>query len=64
MDCTILSSKINYYIDSFGFVPPLEIEQKINPYVYNDNDIQDFNSEACGCYSLGFIMFLYDKIDI
>ena len=49
------------YFDSYGFVPPLEVEEKIKPYVYNDADIQDFNSEACGYYALAFIKFLYDK---
>jgi hypothetical protein len=54
----------SYYFDSFGFVPPLEVEQKIKPYLYNDADIQDFNSEACGYYCLAFIKFLHDKNDI
>jgi len=39
----------------------LEVEQKIRPYIYNDADIQDFNSEACGYYALAFIKFLNDK---
>lgn len=51
----------SYYCDSFGFVPPLEVEQKIKPYLYNNEDIQDFNSEACGYYCLAFIKFLNDK---
>lgn len=51
----------SYYCDSFGFVPPLEVEEKIKPYHYNDADIQDFNSEACGYYCLAFIKFLHDK---
>ena len=51
----------SYYFDSYGFVPPLEVEKKIRPYIYNDAEIQDFNSEACGYYALAFIKFLYDK---
>lgn len=51
----------SYYFDSYGFVPPLEVEKKIKPYIYNDADIQDFNSEACGYYALAFIKFLNDK---
>jgi len=51
----------SYYFDSYGFVPPLEVEKKIRPYIYNDADIQDFNSEACGYYALAFIKFLNDK---
>jgi len=53
----------SYYFDSYGFVPPLELEQKIKPYIYNDKDIQDWNSEACGWYCIAFIKFLCDKMD-
>lgn len=51
----------SYYCDSFGFVAPLEVEQKIKPYHYNDADIQDYNSNACGWYCIAFIKFLHDK---
>jgi len=37
--------------------------ERIKPFLYNDKDIQDFNSEACGYYCLAFIKFLYDKND-
>ncbi len=40
----------SYNNDSFGFVPPLQVENKIQPYIYNDNNIQDFNSSARGHY--------------
>ena len=53
----------SYYFDSFGLVPPLELEQKIKPYLYNNDDIQDWNSDACGWYSIAFIKFLNDKIN-
>lgn len=49
------------YFDSFGFVPPYEVEEKIKPYIYNDKDIQDYNSKACGYYCLAFIKFINDK---
>ena len=51
----------SYYFDSYGFVAPLEVEQKIKPYKYNDSEIQDFNSKACGYFALAFIKFLNDK---
>lgn len=51
------------YFDSYGFVPPLELEKKIMPYIYNCKDIQDWNSEACGWFCIAFIKFLYDKND-
>jgi hypothetical protein len=56
-----LESLNSYYFDSYGFVPPLEVEQKIRPYTYDDADMQDFNSEACGYYALAFIKFLNDN---
>jgi len=55
---------ISYYFDSFGFVPPLELDEIIKPYKYNDKDIQDLNSEACGYYCIAFIKFLHDKNDL
>jgi hypothetical protein len=51
----------SYYFDSFGFVPPFDVEDVIIPYIHNDKDIQDFNSEACGYYCVAFIKFLNDK---
>ena len=53
----------SYYFDSYGFLPPLELERKIKPFLYNDKDIQDWNSEACGWFCIAFIKFLYDKSD-
>lgn len=51
----------SYYFDSFGFVSPLEIEQQLKPYHYNNKDIQDLDSKACGYYCIAFIKFLHDK---
>jgi len=53
----------SYYFDSYGFVPPLEVEIKIKPYLYNERDIQDWNSKACGWFCIAFIKFLCDKND-
>jgi hypothetical protein len=61
LDSPLFSPLKSYYNDSFGFVPPLEVEKKIKPYLYNDKDIQDWNSCACGWYCLAFIKFLHDK---
>ena len=44
------------YFDSYGYVPPLEIEFK--PYIFNDKEIQDYNASSCGYYCIGFIKFL------
>jgi len=51
----------SYYFDSFGFIPPKEIEEIIIPYNHNDKDIQDYDSDACGYYCIAFIKFLNDK---
>jgi len=52
------------YFDPFGFIAPVEIQKRITPYIYNDKDIQDFDSTACGYYCIAFIKFLHDKEDI
>lgn len=54
----------SYYYDSYGFVPPLEVENKIIPYIYNDLEIQDLDSTACGYYCLAFVLYLDGKINI
>ena len=51
------------YFDSFGFVPPTQVENKISPYVFNDADVQDYNSSACGYFCIAFIKFLHNKQD-
>lgn len=52
------------YFDSFGVVPPLDIENKLHKYDYNDRDIQDINSSSCGFYCVGFIKFMNGKSDL
>ena len=51
------------YFDSFGFVAPTDVENRINPYVFNDADVQDYNSSACGYFCIAFIKFLHNKTD-
>ena len=49
------------YFDSFGFVPPDDVEKKIKPYIFNDDEIQNYeNSSACGFFCIAFIKFLYN----
>ena len=52
------SPKSSYYFDSYGFVPPIEVEIKIKPYIYNDIDIQSYSSTACGFYCIAFIIYM------
>jgi hypothetical protein len=49
------------YYDSFGFIAPLEVQEKITPYIYNENEIQNYKSIACGYYCIAFIKFLHNK---
>ena len=51
------------YFDSFGFPPPEDVEEVIKEYIYNDEDIQDLESTACGYFCITFLKFLHDKQD-
>ena len=46
------------HFDSYGFVPTVEVEIKIKPYIYNDIDIQSYSSTACGYYCIAFIIYM------
>ena len=49
------------YHDSYGYISPLDIQNEITPYIFNDKDIQDYNSTSCGYYCIAFIKFLSDN---
>ncbi len=59
------------YFDPFGFVAPIVVQNKLKPYIYNDDEIQNIDTNddeiqnidttSCGLYCIGFIKFLYDK---
>ncbi len=52
------------YFDSYDFIAPKDVEDKIKPYIFNDNDqIQDMNSSACGYFCVAFIKFLHNKVN-
>lgn len=51
----------SYYFDSFGFVAPTEVEKKIGKYYWNDGQVQDINSSACGYYVISFIKHMNGK---
>jgi hypothetical protein len=61
--CVLYEPLTSYYFDSFGFYAPEELEEVIKPYEYNDKDIQDLDSEACGYYCIAFIKFMSNKRD-
>jgi hypothetical protein len=49
------------FFDSFGFPPPEDIDEVIKPYIYNDAEVQDYKSRACGYFCIAFIKFLHSK---
>ena len=51
------------YFDSYGFIAPTDVQEKITPYIFNDKDIQDFNASSCGYYCIAFIKFLHNKMN-
>ena len=56
------SKECDLWYDSFGFLAPEAIEDKINKsYYYNKRDIQNINSSSCGFYCIAFIKYLYFK---
>lgn len=56
--CFKKTDALNIYFDSFNFVAPSSIDQKIKPYVYNDKQIQDVTSSACGWYCIACINYI------
>jgi hypothetical protein len=51
----------SYYFDSFGFVAPTEVEKKIGKYYWNNGQVQDIDSSACGYYVISFIKHMNGK---
>jgi hypothetical protein len=54
----------SYYFDAFGYPPPTEVQDRLKEYEYNDKDIQNINSSACGYYCIAFIKFMTNKKDL
>jgi hypothetical protein len=50
-----------YYFDSFGFPPPLEVLELIQPYDWNGNIIQDYKRGYCGSYCIEFLQWMHEK---
>ena len=62
--CFYYTPTFSYYYDSYGYIAPLEVQNKIKPYMYNDLEIQDIDSTACGFYCVAFILYLNKKMNI
>jgi hypothetical protein len=44
----------NFYFDSFGCIAPIEVCNFLKDFKYNEKEIQDVDSKACGWYCLDF----------
>lgn len=50
------------YFDSFGFAPPIEVQNFLKPflpYPYNTQVVQSMRSTVCGDYVMLFMYFMY-----
>jgi hypothetical protein len=54
----ITDTKLNIYFDSYNFVAPELVDKKIMPYIYNDKQIQDITSSACGWYCIACMSYV------
>ena len=61
--CFYYDKKQSYYFDSYGFIAPLEVHNKIIPYYYSDSEFQDMKSTACGFYCLASVIFMEKSRD-
>ena len=50
-----------YYWDSYGFVAPDDVEQRIDNYIFSDDDIQDYDASSCGFYCVEWCEALYNS---
>ncbi len=51
-------SKHSMYFDSFGLLPPQQIDKALGNYEYNCEQIQSYKSDACGYYCLAVLILL------
>lgn len=57
-----IEGKEAVYFDSFGFAPPVEVQNFLKPFVpypYNEQEVQSMRSTVCGNYVLYFMLFMY-----
>jgi len=54
----------NYYFDSFGLPPPIEVVKYIKDIQYNDIQYRNTKSVLCGFYCLYFLKRLDDGYKI
>jgi len=59
--CLYYDNNQTIYFDSFGFAAPMEVQQHLKNYSYNDKQVQNIDSTACGYYCIAFILYLNNK---
>ena len=54
-----------YYFDSYGVVPPLDVQNVIGKnFRWSNRTIQDLNSSSCGWFCIAFLRFMNHKQDL
>ena len=56
--CFCINDLGNVYWDSFGFDCPENLQQKLKPYEFNNREIQNLDSSACGYFCIALIKFV------
>lgn len=54
----VISPMGHFYYDSYGFPAPENLEDLLGGYLWNDTQIQDMNSTACGYFCIAFLKFM------
>ncbi len=60
----IFTNGESFYFDSFGVVPPQEVENYLKPFKpvpYNNLEIQAITSTDCGWWCVGVCHFIYNQ---
>lgn len=56
--CFCINDLGNQYWDSFGFDCPEHLQQVLKPYEFNNREIQNLDSSACGYFCIALIKFV------
>jgi len=54
----IRNKQPHIYFDSFGYIPPQDLDKMMQKYIYNNKKIQSLHSSSCGWFSLMFLFFI------
>lgn len=54
----VISPNGNFWYDSYGFPAPENLETLMGKYTWNDTQIQDIKSTACGYFVVAFLKFM------